>query len=158
MNILENTEDRLVIEDTHEDKKLALKIFIVFMLGMAIYLFVTELDGTIAAFPGVLAIAAYIALKLTKGGNTLTLDRKANQIHFVMDDGKEVTEFNRPFSELVRAFVSEKRSSSDSTSGTVKCPILVFEGGEEFKLRKHHSAGTQSRDIVDVITEFLEKS
>lgn len=158
MKVLENTNDRLVIEDTHEDKKLALKIAIVFLLGVAAYIFINERDWTITSLPVVLAIAAYIALAMTKGGNTLTLDRSQNKIHFVMDDGKDVSEFTRPFTELIKAYVSEKRSpGSSSSSSTVKCPMLVFKGGEEFKLRKHHTAGTQSREIVEEISAFIEK-
>jgi len=158
MKILENTHDRLVIQDTHEDKKLALKIVIFFMFGMAAYMLFYERDWTIASLPAGLAVIAYIVLILTKGGNTLTLDRKQNSIYFVMDDGKNVSEFTRPFTELIKAYVSERDASSGSTSGKVKCPMLVFKDGEEFKLRKHHTAGTQSKDIVDVISDFLKRS
>ena len=157
MKVLENTDDRLVIEDTHEDKKIALKIAIVVLSGMVIYMLYSG-DGSIALLPGGLAVAALIALLLTKGGNTLTLDKAQNQISFVMDDGKELSQFQRPFTDLVSAFVSEKEPTGRGHGGTVKCPVLVFRNDEQFKLRKHHTAGSQSREMVDVITGFLERS
>ena len=156
MKVVENTDNRLVIEDNHADKKLALTIGVVIFLLIALYL-LYELDWMIALAPGIAALVCYVMLKRENSVNILTLNKSENRISFSMNDGRETTEFSRPYTELVEAQTTRKRSSSSGTTDSyIYCPILVFVGNEEFPLRKYHSAGSQSRDMADAINAFMQ--
>ena len=111
----------------------------------------------IASIPGVAALACYLVMRRENSVNVLKLNKSENRISFSMSDGRETAEFSRPYTQPVEAQTSRKRSSSSGTTDSyIYYPILVFSGNERFPLRKYHSAGSQSRDMVDAINTFMQ--
>ncbi|MEM7705026.1 MAG: hypothetical protein AAF358_05705 [Pseudomonadota bacterium] len=159
MQIIEESATRLVLEDTHRDKRVALVIASVIAMVVAVYLAI-ELDFTVASLPFVLGLVALVALWRMDYKATLEFDRSRGKFtHTVTDRGK-ASESTLELNDIAKAEVSESdpdNSSGDTPSPNYR-PDLILADGTRYALRDFHSAGTQSEEVVDRVNRFLESA
>ena len=158
MEIIEHSQSRLSLKDTEKDKQVGLVAAAIF-IGIVSGIFAFEGGWSIAGFGLLISVALIIASRVLPVTATVTIDRSANLVKRSTSGKDTSKDFECALSDVKHAAVSHAHVDADEAGiESLQCPQIILKNGEHYLLREYHSAGTQSRDVVALINEFLRES
>ena len=152
MQIIDKTDDWLVLQDEQSDKALALTLasaLLVIVAGVAAWNSMWLL--CLLALAG--AAGAQFYGRKTKITSTLTFERSSDSITLTVENREGTETWEWPLSQLETAEVYI-RHHDGNTSGTQR-PDLVMTDGTHVPMRPYHAAGMQSWNAVAAVKLFL---
>ena len=152
MKIIEDTPDRLVVED----RPILIGLILTVSLVFSVYLiFVGYSEGRMFLLFAMLffAAGALLAFLTVVKRTRLVLDRTSGRMILRVASSRKTDETREPLKSVNRAVVQETHST-DSRGSRI---VLTFEGRKSLPLTNHFSGGTAPEHVVDRINAFLEK-
>jgi len=152
MRIEEKTDTSLTLIDDQADKRIALSILRVVLLGGGIWM---TINGTWFALPigALAAVGLYFYAKHSAIRSVFKIDRMANSVTLTVDDQNGSETWNWSLSDIRTAEVHTR--GQHGTNSGIDRPDLVLVDGTRVPMRPYHSAGSQSWHAVAAIKLFL---
>jgi hypothetical protein len=157
MKVVENTQDRLILESRPLRLGIGLAVGVLFLIAASVGL---AFDPSIAL--GVLVLAACVVLLipffLAKTDRTrLVLDLDADTVSFERKTLRGWTGARHPLKDLHCAEI-EKQTDRD---GTLYRPVVSFKAQarvDQIALVRTYSAPRQAQEAVDAVNKWLERT